>query len=252
MVDLLVKTRWDSVFKGDRQSAPSEEQYMKCLPIVGGLFTELDNYVDECLNNLDNIMEKFTKDWCEMWKKLKELTGTSEGFPWLPEYLVFQSVRKHLERELGIKFKHELVPNKTVYHFTAKHDGKRIDIGHSVAYPEYVGLRPDVTVRVNGKSIAIFEIKVGMDCDIASRMCNSLNKLLDHLKRPSVYIVYFGGRLNIKKAEAKQKLKDLFRRGVKFIASGQFWERNKNGTVPDYNKSSLKGAFEKLTTQLKN
>jgi hypothetical protein len=244
------------VFKGDRQSALAEERYIKRLPIVGGLFTELDNYVNKCLNNLDDIMNKFTEDWWEMWNKLKELTGTSAGFPWLPEYLVFQSTRKLLEKELGIEFKSKPVPNKTLYHFTAEYDSKKIVIGHSVAYyveeGERMGPRPDVTVRVNDETIAIFEIKVGLDCISALRMCNSLDKLFKRLERPPlVYIVYFGEHLSIKKAEAKRNLKGLFDKGVKFIANSKFWENSKNGIVPENSKSSLKEALEGLATQLK-
>ncbi len=236
-------------------------QKSRNLPIVGNLFDKIDSYVDGCLSDLDNIMEKFTKDWWKLWNKLKKVMGTSAGFTWLPEYLIFQTIKRYLENELKSKFL-EQKQNKTkvvVCDFVLNYHGKEIVLGHNAIYDEYKegkrSPRPDIILRINNKTIVIFEVKVGMDKNIIEHTSKSLEKLLkkcDWLKDPKVYIVYFSEKLWTKDSKAKYQLNLLFNKGVKFIACNKFWEDNKERKMlPKQSKISLKEALEEVLKIIK-
>lgn len=196
--------------------------------IINGTFKKLDEYVKQALKS-KNPIDIFVKDYWRLFQNLKKEMGTSAGFQqWLPEYLTFKSIKNYLEERLQVKFKSEEL-TENLRKFVSENNGV-LELRHNAPIlpkekNERMGIRPDIAIMLNGKPIAIFEIKVCVVDDKAVRgIRDSFNKILERSQNsPLLYVVLFSEKIAIKEeGSIAKELRELKKTGVKFIVSSDF------------------------------
>jgi len=181
--------------------------------IINGTFRELDEYVRQALKS-KNPMDVFAEDYRSLFQNLKEEIGTSAGFQqWLPEYLIFKSIKNYLEERLKVDLKPEEL-TRDLRKFVSKNN---LELRHNAPIlpreeSERMRIRPDIAIMLNGKPIAIFEIKVYfVDGRAVKGIRDSFKKILEHSQNsPLLYVVLFSEKVAMREGGSIAKeLKEL-------------------------------------------
>ncbi len=159
-------------------------------------------------------MDVFVEDYRSLFQNLKEEMGTSAGFQqWLPEYLIFKSIKNYLEERLKVGFKPEEL-TRDLRRFVSKNG---LELRHNAPIlpkekDERMGIRPDIAIMLNGKPIAIFEIKVYfVDGRAVKGIRDSFKKILERSQSsPLLYVVLFSEKVAVEEGGSiAEELKEL-------------------------------------------
>lgn len=102
------------------------------------IFNKVDKEVQKILKKDVQIQfDELSSLYWDTWKKLKLHMGTSAGWPWLGEYIVFYSIKDHLQEMLDCEF---VISKKRIH-------GRTIDIRTFVDHEEH----PEYILGHNGK-----------------------------------------------------------------------------------------------------
>ena len=222
--------------------------------IISGTFRKLDEYVKQALESEEkDPIDIFIEDYWKLFEKLKDEMGTSAGFQqWLPEYLIFKSIKNYLEERLKVKFKSEKL-TENLRKFVVSKNNEVLELRHNAPiFPkekgERMGIRPDIAIMLNGESLAIFEIKVCVvDDKVVRGICDSFNKILKRSQNsPLLYVALFSEKVAMKEGSIAKELKELRKTGTKFIVSSNF---HSNVILKD-DRVLLKEALDKIYKKL--
>ena len=166
--------------------------------IAAPIFKLVNSEVDNILKlGLDHQFPQLSSLYTNTRDGLKEQMGTSAGWPWLGEYIVFYTLKKHLQRMLDCTFSFSTINGFFVDHkenpkYRLVHDGKlQLDDSKDVS--------PDIYLyKISGKKL-IFTIDVKVTITWSGRLNTALSKLkrtindsrweLDKPNRPLRYLM---------------------------------------------------------------
>jgi len=72
--------------------------------IIGGFFNSIKDYILELIDSKTNIMDGLYEFAHQSWEIPKKYKGNSSQLGFVAEYLVFETVKQHIERRTGISF----------------------------------------------------------------------------------------------------------------------------------------------------
>ena len=125
------------------------------------VFDYLEETLEDMMTNNPQIglIEQLSHFYWESWHALKNRMGTSAGWPWFGEYMIFFVVKKYIENAFGLKFKISKSEmhgsTKDIRIFVDDESNPTLFLGHNALIPKKIGsekltYRPDVQVSHRG------------------------------------------------------------------------------------------------------
>lgn len=208
------------------------------------------------------LINKLAGDWWDgLWKKLKELCGTSAQFTFYPEYVMLNILKAYLKEKLNIKFDPERYPkSKDLYEFCGDWDHYKIKIGRTISYEEYnfkkvingksKKLKPDISIikekkdDKSGQVIAVINVKSYADIRSIRTEIQELTDLDNSIapKPRVIAIVHLGELRGVR----------VYEEVGKFLEKGRTYcvvpKKKKNDDDKNYDLkvTSLEGLLEKV------
>jgi len=156
---------------------------------INSIFKIIDGKVKEIVENYPidegNQFEELSKLYWDSWNHLKNKMGTSAGWPWFGEYIVFYAVKYHIENKTGVDFENKLKRGfGSVKVYTAELDDKSLVLGHNaiLKLKDRSSVRPDIFFLVNNEQL-IFTIDVKVSITSKWTMASSKGGALIKLAR---------------------------------------------------------------------
>ncbi len=232
-----------------RNSAPSREpsRFLK----------ELFNLIDREIEELDdNSMERFSLIWNVSdlyWKTftgLKSCMGTSSGWPWFGEYVIFHLIRYKLRRLFPthvlktIKYRSPLSKDagttKDVWVYGLFENQQGIDelpyliLAHNAKFPKIGGYRADISILSRSmERLAVIEVKI--DPVNGDTIPNALQNLANVSTNPKclrfLVILERNGSFHEEKLEMAMKAMTGKRYGVVALPGGTLQENLKTAGI---------------------
>ena len=159
------------------------------MSVINSIFKRIDDEVNQLI--IDNPLEKgnqfeeLSKLYWDSWEHLKNKMGTSAGWPWFGEYIVFYAVKQHIENIMDVEFKiSSKYEFKSVKIYSAKLDSKNVILGHNACLKlnDSPDVRPDIFLRVNNNRL-IFSIDVKVSITSTWAMARKKGGALSKLSR---------------------------------------------------------------------
>ncbi len=123
------------------------------------------DYLEKALEDMmtDNsqigLIKQLSDFYWDSWHTLKDRMGTSAGWPWFGEYMIFSVVKKYIETVFGLEFKTSKSKRhgstKDIRIFVDDENNPKLFLGHNALIPKTIGngkltYRPDVQISHRG------------------------------------------------------------------------------------------------------
>jgi len=196
------------------------------------LFIErIDKQIIKFIKDKDNKLTKHISEiqW-RLWKRYKEINGTSAGFHGISEYIVFSTFKKFIEELNKQEFQAQPI-NRDLRYFELTRNNNILRIYRSASlrrYPVHLELNraPDIAIlkeeEDNFNFVAVIEIKNYLDkgstnsaLDILSQVQEAVND--DRTK----YAIISFGRVSVRHEETQEKLGEFQNKENNFLITNE-------------------------------
>jgi len=135
--------------------------------IIDTVFEAIDDKLDHLIKEhpikRNNQLEQLSKLYWDSWEHLKEKMGTSAGWPWFGEYMIFYTLMHHIQKETGMKFRTALMdPHGSVKVFLGTHEDKHLLLAHNakLMLEDSKPVRPDIFLLYSDHLVFTIDVKV--------------------------------------------------------------------------------------------
>lgn len=154
--------------------------------VVDFVFRIIDKRVDRLIEEhpveRGDQLEKLSKLYWDSWEHLKNKMGTSAGWPWFGEYIVFRTLKRHIEKRTEVGF--QAIHRKafgSVKVFVGEDEGKSLLLAHNarLELKDSKAVRPDIFLLDGENLVFTIDVKVYITSTWAMARANggALNKL---------------------------------------------------------------------------
>ncbi len=176
-----------------------------------------------------NLIESLSALYWRTWVGLKHISGTSAGWPWLSEYIIFYIIKSSIQSFFGAgsfvpippthKLAETLESTKDIWPFVLDHeiDSPKLVLTHNAKLPGY-DIHPDICV-LDGKlnPLCVVEIKVNLkDKKVLPTTVARLNSI-NASRNCYKYIIVFDTDSTFDQDETQKHLGEYKEEGVRFI-----------------------------------
>lgn len=135
--------------------------------VVDKVFRTIDEKVDGLIEEHPvehgDQLEKLSKLYWDSWEHLKKKMGTSAGWPWFGEYIVFHTLKHHIEKRTEIVFQDTLRKAfGSVRVFVGEDEGKSLLLAHNarLKLKDSKAVRPDIFLLEGENLVFTIDVKV--------------------------------------------------------------------------------------------
>ena len=138
---------------------------------VNDFFNELNATIESKLvNQKEELLPSLNILRHEALEKMRERTGTADGWAWIAEYMIFHVVRRTVERKLGTQFEVKPLNTKRWKSYVFADPEEKFILGHSVPLKQLLDnesrgfprRKPDVCLVYRKRIILTIEIKTSV------------------------------------------------------------------------------------------